>query len=74
MKKLSQLPAEKREALRPFFTIESGKKVNEIQVDETWEVIAIGYTCTRTDCNCGGGWWEKTGANPYGEITHITNE
>ena len=66
--KLSELPSEKAQELLAEFQPDNGNsEVDELQIDSKFRVIAYGHRCTKPDCNCVGGWWEKTGTHPIGE-------
>lgn len=65
---LQNLPAEAQDRLRLEFRPDNGSsEIDEIEIDETYEVIAVGHRCTRPGCNCVGGWWEQTGVRPIGK-------
>lgn len=64
---INQLDSKLRAKIAPYFRPDNGSsEVDEIEIDEANNVIAIGHRCTKTDCNCVGGWWEKTGKHPIG--------
>ena len=66
--RLSELPADVAEKLALEFRPDNGSsEIDEIEIDKTNRVIAYGHRCTKPDCNCVGGWWEKTGTHPIGE-------
>ena len=74
MKKISDFSKDMQENLSQYFTQDNGKEVDEIEIDELGEVVAVGYRCTRAGCTCVGGWWQKTGARQYGETTFIVRQ
>ncbi len=67
-KHLSELNPKVAEKLICEFLPDNGSsEIDEIEIDETNEVIAVGHRCTKPNCNCVGGWWQKTGVSPIGK-------
>jgi len=70
--RLSELPADVREKIEFEFRTDNGSsEIDEIEIDKHANVIAVGHRCTNPDCNCVGGWWEKTGVRPVGETVIV---
>lgn len=58
---------EELERILDYFSPDDGSsRIDEVEVDEDANIIALGHTCTKVDCNCVGGWWNKTGVFPFG--------
>jgi hypothetical protein len=71
--RLSELPADVREKIEFEFRTDNGSsEIDEIEIDETNEVIAVGHRCTKPSCNCVGGWWEQTGVRPIGRTVIVS--
>ena len=71
--KLTELPADVSEKLALEFRHDNGSsEIDEIEIDKTNRVIAVGHRCTRENCNCVGGWWEKTGVVPVGNTIIVS--
>jgi len=71
--KLAELPEGVAEKLALEFRPDNGSsEIDEIEIDETNEVIAVGHRCTKPSCNCVGGWWEQTGVRPIGRTVIVS--
>lgn len=69
-KQLSELPANIAAKLAVEFRKYGSSEIDEIEIDETGEVIAVGHRCTRPNCACSG-WYEKTGVRPIGDTVIV---
>lgn len=70
--KFSELTESQKESIRELFAEQhTGKVCDEVEVDETGALIRVGYTCTKQNCNCVGGWFDSTGNRPYGQTFTI---
>lgn len=68
-----QLPVGVAEKLYSEFRPDNdSSEIDEIEIDETYEVIAVGHRCTKKNCNCVGGWWEKTGLRQSGNTIIVS--
>lgn len=70
--KFSDLTENQKESVRELFAETYPDKVcDEVEVDENGALINVGYTCTKSGCNCVGGWMATTGNVPYGQTFTI---
>lgn len=71
--KLSEIDPEVAAKLAAEFTPDNGSsQIDEIEIDETNTVIALGHRCTKVGCNCVGGWWQRTGVRPIGKTVIVS--
>lgn len=71
--KLFELDKKTAQKIVSEFRPDNGSsEIDELEIDETGEVIALGHRCTKSGCNCIGGWWEKTGVTPIGRTVIVS--
>ena len=72
MNKLSSLPNDVRATIEPYFQVNNGSEVDEVEVDQYYNVVSVGYKCTKQNCNCVGGWRNSTGFKAIGDTKTIS--